>query len=227
MKIWGYTRVSTGRQSIERQIRNISAAYPDAVIIKEVYTGTTDNRPEWRKLMSKVRPGDTIIFDSVSRMSRNADEGYRTYQDLYAQGVNLAFLKEPHINTSVYRDAQQTAISTTGDEIADCFINATNQVIMILAERQIKTAFDQAEKEVMDLRKRTAEGIETARRNGKQIGQRTGAHLTTKKSIKAKEIILKHSKDFNGTLSDPDCIKLAGVSRNSFYAYKKQLRAER
>lgn len=226
MRTWGYTRISTGRQSIDRQIRNISAAYPDAFIVQEVYTGTTDNRPEWKKLMDKVRPGDTIIFDSVSRMSRNSDEGYRTYQDLYAQGVNLVFLKEPHINTSVYRDAQQTALSATGDEIADCFIAATNQVIMILARRQIKTAFDQAEKEVMDLRKRTAEGIETARRNGKQIGQRTGAKLTTKKATAAKEIILKHSKDFNGSLSDPDCIKLAGCSRNSYYKFKRELRAE-
>ena len=75
----------------------------------------------------------------------------------------------------------------------------------------------------MDLRQRTKEGMETARLNGKQIGQVKGTKLTTKKSIEAKEIILKHSKDFNGTLSDVDVMKLCGISRNSYYKYKKEL----
>lgn len=223
--VYGYARISTGKQSIDRQIRNISSEYPHAKIIQEVYTGTTSERPQWSKLLARVRPGDAIVFDSVSRMSRNAEEGFQIYQDLYDKGINLIFLKEPHINTSVYREAQATAIGETGNEIADCYIRATNQVLMILARRQIKTAFDQAEKEVADLRQRTREGIETARRNGKQIGQKTGATLTTKKSVAAKEIILKHSKDFNGSLSDPECIKLAGISRNSYYKYKADLRA--
>lgn len=226
MKVYGYCRISTGRQNIERQVRNISEAHPEAVIIREVYTGTTSDRPEWRKLMARVKPGDSIIFDSVSRMSRNADEGYQTYNELYSEGVNLVFIKEPHINTSVYRDAQQTALSTTGDEIADCFINATNQVIMILAKRQIRTAFDQAEKEVMDLRQRTAEGIETARRAGKQIGQVPGTKLITKKSIKAKEVIRKHNKSFGGNLNDKETAALAGISINTLYKYKAEMRAE-
>ena len=46
--------------------------------------------------------------------------------------------------------------------------------------------FEQSEKEVQDLHRRTAEGIETARLRGKQIGQKQGTKLTTKKSIEAK-----------------------------------------
>lgn len=44
--------------------------------------------------------------------------------------------------------------------------------------------------------------------------------------IKTKEVINKHSKDFNGTLSDVDCIKLTGLSRNTYYKYKKEIRLE-
>lgn len=62
--------------------------------------------------------------------------------------------------------------------------------------------------------------------NGKQIGQPKGSKLTTKKSIVAKELIKKHSKDFEGSLEDIDVIKLAGVSRNSYYKYKRELRLE-
>ena len=76
----------------------------------------------------------------------------------------------------------------------------------------------------MDLRRFTKGGIETARLSGKQIGQVKGTKLTTKKSIKAKEVILKHSKDFNGTLNDKDCRKLADVSVNAFYKYKSELK---
>ena len=73
---------------------------------------------------------------------------------------------------------------------------------------------------------RTSEGMLTAKIEGKQIGQIKGTTLTTKKSKDAKVIILKHSKDFEGSLSDTDCRKLANVSRNSFYKYKKELQME-
>ena len=53
-----------------------------------------------------------------------------------------------------------------------------------------------------------------------------GAKLTTKKSVASKEVILKHSKDFNGSLSDDDCIKLASISRNSYYKYKAELKQQ-
>jgi hypothetical protein len=49
-----------------------------------------------------------------------------------------------------------------------------------------------------------------------------GATLTTKKSVECKAIIKKHSKDFGGTLEDPDVIKLCGCSRNSYYKYKRE-----
>ena len=93
-----------------------------------------------------------------------------------------------------------------------------------MAEEQIKLAFQQAEKEGTDLRQRTTEGIETARLNGKQIGLEKGRKFVTKKSVKAKQVILKHSKDFDGSLSDSEVIKLAGIGRNTYYKYKKELK---
>ena len=69
-KIYGYCRISTPKQSIERQIRNILSAYPEAIIYQEVYTGKKlYERKEFEKLLSRVKKGDTIVFDSVSRMS--------------------------------------------------------------------------------------------------------------------------------------------------------------
>lgn len=97
--IYGYCRISTKKQSIDRQIRNIKAAFPEAVIIEESYTGTSVNRPEWNKLHRQLRENDIIIFDSVSRMSRNASEGFLLYKELFERNVSLVFLKERHIDT--------------------------------------------------------------------------------------------------------------------------------
>ena len=86
---YGYVRISTPQQNIERQIRNIKAQYPDALIVQEVYTGTKlEGRREMEKLLRTVKNGDTIIFDSVSRMSRNAEEGFTLYEKLYYSGIN-------------------------------------------------------------------------------------------------------------------------------------------
>lgn len=227
MSEYGYTRISTNKQSIDRQIRNIRSLYPKSIIYQEIFTGTkTEGRKKWMQLLKVVKAGDTIIFDSVSRMSRNADEGIQTYFELYEKGVNLVFLKEGYINTDTYNTAIKQSISETGNEIADIYIEATNKVIKMLAAQQIKKAFEQSQKEVDDLHQRTKEGMQTARLAGKQIGQRQGAKLTTKKSIQAKEEIKKYSKDFQGTLKDVDVIRIIGIARNSYYKYKRELLEE-
>ena len=221
--IYGYCRISRKQQSIERQERNIKNEYPRAHIIKEAFTGTKMDRPAWSNLFKIVKEGDTIVFDSVSRMSRNADEGIATYFELLDRGVKLVFLKEHYIDTDIYQENIKDRIELTGTDEDEIF-KGINNYFRKLAVKQIRIAFEQAQKEVDDLHQRTKEGIETARLNGKQIGNKKGAKLKVKKAEQAKEIIKKHSKDFEGTLNDIECMKLAEVSRNSFYKYKKELR---
>lgn len=222
-KVYGYCRISRKEQSIDRQVRNIIALYPDAHIIKEAYTGTkVEGRKEFERLLKLAKPGDTIIFDSVSRMSRNATEGVELYERLYTAEVNLVFLKERHIDTATYKKALQDAVPMTGTNV-DIILQAINEYLKVLRREQIVLAFAQAQKEVDDLHQRTKEGIETARQKGKQIGQKPGKKLTVKKEAPAKDIIRKHSKNFYGTLNDIEVMKLAGVSRNTYYKYKSEL----
>lgn len=224
-KIYGYARISRPQQSIERQIRNIKSEYPSAIILQEAFTGTKMNRPEWSKLFDKAKAGDTIIFDSVSRMSRTAEEGVQTYFELYERGVQLVFLKEHYIDTEIYAENMKDKIELQGTDEDEIF-KGLNNYFRKLAEKQIKIAFEQSEKEVQDLRQRTREGIETARLSGKQIGQKVGNVLNIKKKEPAKEIIKKHSKDFGGSLSDSEVMKLAKLSRNTYYKYKAELKLD-
>ena len=197
---YGYCRISTKKQSIDRQIRNIQSAYPNAFIFQESYSGRRLDRPEWNKVYKVVKDGDTLIFDSVSRMSRNAEEGVKTYFELFDRGVRLVFLKEAYINTDTYAEN--------------------------LKDKQIRIAFEQAQKEVDDLRQRTKEGLVTARIEGKQLGKPKGASWETKKAKNAKKQIRELCVDFGGPLKDSACMKLVGVSRNAYYKYKRELLSE-
>lgn len=237
---YGYCRISTKQQNIERQERNIKAVYPDALIIKEAFTGTkVEGRKEFIKLLKGVKAGDTIVFDSVSRMSRSAAEGFALYKDLYEKGIKLVFLNERHIDTAAFEEAMNGIISQnvsdTGDKATDELVNtimsAINKFMMNKVEQDILKAFEQSQKEVEDLKKRTKGGIETARLKGKQIGGVRGKKLTTKKSIDAKELIKKYSNTFNGKKNDEETIaklekEKCKIARNTYYKYKKELIAE-
>jgi len=245
--IFGYCRISTKKQSITRQIQNIQRAFPSATIICEAFTGTKMDRPEWNKIYKKLKknPHSTVVFDEVSRMSRNAEEGFNLYMELFSMGINLVFLKEPHINTESYRKAIEGSINVTvasGDSAADKMINgimnAINEFMQSKVKEDIRLAFDQAQKEVDYLHTRTKEGIQAVKDANeqyildgeldkvKQIGGVSGKKLTTKKSIEKKAEIQKHSVDFGGTLNDVDCMKLTRLSRNTYYKYKKELKAK-
>ena len=232
--LYGVARISTGKQNIERQIRNILEKYPNATIVKETYTGTKlEGRKDFENLLKILQAGDKLVFDSVSRMSRNSQEGCELYEQLFNKGIIIEFLKEPHINTETYKQAMQSQIDiklNTGnkatDDLMNTIIEALNKYSLELAKEQIKIAFEQAEKEVQDLHQRTKEGMLTAKLAGKQIGRATGIKVETKKAKATKEIILKHSRDFDGNLNDIECMKLAGVTKKTYYNYKKELREQ-
>ena len=139
-RIYVYCRISTPKQNIERQVRNILKEYPDRIIVQETFIETKYQvRIELEKLIRNIRIGDTIVFDCVSRISRNAEKGFTLYEKLYHKGVDLVFLKEPQINMDTYRRTLQekrTLLLHSGDEATDrlvrSIIDALNDYIMTL-----------------------------------------------------------------------------------------------
>lgn len=229
--VYGYCRISRKTQNIERQVRNIQTAYPAAHIVTEAFTGTKlEGRDGLKKILKHVQMGDTIVFDSVSRMSRNAAEGVALYFDLLEKGVDLVFLKEHHIDTEVYKQAMNQQLMTveTGEKAADTMVNGMLKLVhdymVTLAARQIELAFAQAQKEVDDLHQRTSEGMLTAKLNGKRVGTEAGRKLTVKKAAPAQEFIRTRCRDFGGDLTDVEAMKLLGIARNTFYKYKGEVK---
>lgn len=223
-KVYSYIRVSTKKQSLERQRQNIESAYPDEVIIfyQEKESGKNNDRPVWKKLQSVLKDGDKVIFDSVSRMSRDAEEGTKTYFELVDRGVSLYFVNEPYINSDTYRANCQDKLQMTGTDEDEIF-KGINAYFRKLAARQIRIAFDQAEKEGRDISKRVRDGMVASGAAEKISETRTGRTYETAKAKLAKSQILELSKDFNGTLNDTAVMKYTKISRNSFYKYKREL----
>ena len=236
--IYAYCRVSTKKQDIKRQINSIRRSFPiieDSHILKEVWTGTEMNRPQWLNLRDRLKQGDTVVFDSVSRMSRTADEGVREYQELYEQGVDLVFLNEPHINTEKYRRAMQEAkqneikfdikvAEPMVGELLSFLEDWLNRFMLYSVQRDIQTAFDDSAKEIADLGRRTREGMIAKGAADKIRQYRTGKRFETEHSLRAKIKILENAAQFGGIHDDVDVILLADVSRRTFYNYKTELK---
>ncbi|MFR7762313.1 MAG: recombinase family protein [Eubacterium sp.] len=230
--LYGYIRISTPKQNIDRQITNLRKNYPT---ITKIYidkcTGRNMARPEWNKLMKIIKEGDCIVFDEVSRMSRNAEEGFDTYKELFEKGITLIFLKEPHINTDSYKKAMKGALNvsvdsgdTATDSLVQDILNAINKFMYIKLEQDIYDAFAEAQREVDYLSQRTKEGMREAKSKGRIAGRRAGATVVTKKSISSKKNILKYNRDFFGTLNDREVMKIIGISKTSYYKYKHDLK---
>ena len=220
--IYGYCRCSTKKQKIDRQKENILRMYPSAVIVCDYYSGRSLDRPNWIAIRKKFRSGDVVVFDEVSRFSRNSEEGFALYEELYNDGIELHFLKEPHIDTTVYRGVLEKTIESTGTAV-DYIIEGINKYLMALAREQIRLSFIRAEQEVDFLRERTKEGIREAHLRGSVSGHKVGTTYETKKAKDCKQIILKHSLDFGGSLKDSEVIVLCGCAKGSYYKYKKEL----
>ena len=92
MKI-GYARVSTQDQNLDRQLDNLTAAGCER-IFNEKMTGTKSDRPELKTMMLTLRPGDTLIIDSFSRLSRSTKDLLDIVEKLTAMNVHLVSLKE-------------------------------------------------------------------------------------------------------------------------------------
>jgi DNA invertase Pin-like site-specific DNA recombinase len=231
-KIYGYVRVSTVNQKTQRQIDNIKSYNSDAIIREEKQSGKDiENRTVFKKLLSDVRSGDTIIFDEVSRMSRNAAEGYELYMNLMEHGINLIFLKEHHIDTDEYKRRTENHIQKIESQ-NDNISKLINGILDLVAEFEkenlkdnIRLAFEQAEHERLFLIKRVTEGKDKSEKHqGRPIGS---TNQKTDKADHIKKIIREQSKDFEGKFSDAKIMReYLHIARNTYYKYKREMLAE-
>ena len=226
----GYVRVSSPYQDPTRQILNIKAKCPDAVIVQEKFTGTTMSRPMWNKIMASAEGGhiSDIYFDEPSRMGRTADECFKCYKHLYFDlKISLHFMKSSHVDTKIYEDALKSCMMDTniksGDEAADKMIqtilSAVHEYMFEMIENQIKYAFKKAEDEAAMLSERTKSGLALAKKRGKQIGGSKGEHFRSKIEWRSMPLIIKYYKGFCGDYDIAKVAKICGITYETTRKY--------
>ena len=91
--VFGYARVSTEQQNLDRQL-DILQKYGVDFIYNEKMTGTKRNRPELEKLLERLTEGDTVVVESLSRLGRSTKDLIWLMETFNSKGVNLVSLKE-------------------------------------------------------------------------------------------------------------------------------------
>jgi DNA invertase Pin-like site-specific DNA recombinase len=186
-----YARTSTKKQNLESQLNSLLfyvGATPDKVY-KEQFTGTQEDRKEWSECKRNLKEGDRLIVLSVNRLSRNAKDGYRTYMNLLHKGVNIEFIMEPHLNTSVLKESLERAeqLPTTGDNTIDPIIEGLKESLKNMAKNLIKLAYEQSEKEANDIKRKVIKGIEYSKnKSGRKKGYKSEKKIELNNKIKKK-----------------------------------------
>lgn len=194
MKIFGYVRVSSKEQNEARQMETMrKEGIEERDIFIDKASGKNFERPQYQLLKQMVREGDTVVFDSITRMGRNMDDTMKEYKWFVENGVQLRFIKEPMINTSNEHD--------------DVMKRAIQTIILTLL-----TAF--AEKEREEIKTRQAEGIAVAKAQGKHLG-RPKTEITQEF-----ERAYKEWKD--NEITAVEAMKKVNVPRSTFYRIVKE-----
>ena len=196
-KKFGYVRVSSKDQNEERQIQNMkNLGIEDRDIFIDKESGKNMERENYQMLKRLVRTGDTITFDSLTRLGRNMNDTLEEFRYYEKHKVNLQFIKEPYIN-----------VNYTGESTNDVIQSAIQKATLT-----ILSAF--AEKERIDIKQRQAEGIALARKQGKRLG-RPPIEIT-------EEFTDAYKEWKSGSITAVGAMKKYGIKRSSFYKLAKQ-----
>lgn len=149
--IFGYARVSTQEQNLDRQLDSLKVAGAEEIIYEKI-TGTKADRPELNRLIDKLRKGDVILVSDLTRLSRSTKDLFSLVEQIEKKGANIKSLKENWLDTT-----------TPQGKLMFTFMAGISQF-----ERDL-------------ISQRTREGLEAARARGKQGGRKPKLNANKKR----------------------------------------------
>lgn len=195
---YGYVRVSSKDQNEERQIIAMrSFGVRDSRIYVDKQSGKDFNRPQYKRLVKKLKQGDVVVIKSIDRLGRNYDEILTQWRFLTKKkGVEIIVLDMPLLNTGRRDDL-------TGVLIADIVLQLLSYV---------------AQTERDNIRQRQAEGIAAARARGVHLGR---PPMELPESFSAMMHLYQ-----KGAVSSREAAKVLGISSTTFLRWVKHYQTE-
>jgi DNA invertase Pin-like site-specific DNA recombinase len=197
-KKFEYVRVSSKDQNEERQIENMKyLGIEDRDIFIDKQSGKNMKRENYQMLKRLARTGDTIIFDSLTRLGRSMNDVLEEFRYYEQQRINLQFIKEPFINVNYNGESTKMMLSN------------------MLYKKQLLLFFlPSQKKERNDIKQRQAEGIALAKKQGKQLG-RPPIQIT-------EQFIEAYEEWHDGNITAVGAMKKYKIKRSSFYKLVKE-----
>lgn len=199
-RVFGYARVSTRDQNLDRQLQAL-AAFPveGRRLFADKASGKDFDRPAYRRLMARLRPGDVLVIKSIDRLGRDYNEILEQWRAITKRkGVHVVVLDMPLLDTR----ATQNGI--TGVFLADVVLQLLSYVAQI--ERD-------------NTHQRQAEGIAAAKARGVRFGrpalERPAHYARVREAIR------------RGALSRNSAARQLGVSPSTLCRWLKQDESER
>ena len=152
MNVYGYIRVSSTGQNEDRQrIALREMGIKDRNIYIDKQSGKDFDRPQYKRLVKKLKPGDLLYVKSIDRLGRNYEEIQKQWRVLTKEkGVDIVVLDMPLLDTRRGKDLMGTFLS-----------DIVLQVLSFVAENERE-----------NIRQRQAEGIAAAKAKGIRLGRR-------------------------------------------------------
>ena len=192
--VYGYIRVSTKEQNEDRQrIAMEEAGVPERNVYKDKQSGKDFNRPQYRKLLRKLKKDDLLYIKSIDRLGRNYEEILQQWRYLTKdKGIDIVVLDMPLLDTRQGRDLMGTLIS---------------DIVL-----QLLSYVAQTEREMIHERQR--EGIDAARVRGVRFGRRPMARPEG-----SEECLLAYK---NGEISAREAARRLHISHATFLKWAKE-----
>ncbi len=192
--IYGYMRVSTKEQNEDRQrIALTEAGVPLKNIFMDKQSGKDFNRPAYKKLVKKIKPGDTLVIKSIDRLGRNYKEILEEWRLITKEkGANINILDMPLLNSNQDKDLIGTVIS-------DIVLQLLSYV---------------AEMERNFIRQRQAEGIAAAKVRGVKFGR--------ERKEKPPFFVSLREKWLNGEISAREAGRILNITHNTFIKWARE-----
>ena len=197
--IYGYIRVSTREQNEDRQLIALrDVAVPERNIYLDKQSGKDFQRPSYKKLVKKLKPGDVLCIKSIDRLGRNYEEIQNQWRVLTKEkGIDIVVLDMPLLDTRRGKDLVGTFLS-----------DIVLQVLSFVAEN-----------ERTNIRQRQAEGIAAAKKRGVRFGR---------PYVKPPEDFPKIVEAWeDGRLSFRDALKKSGLAEATFYRRLREYRLKK
>jgi DNA invertase Pin-like site-specific DNA recombinase len=199
MAIYGYVRVSSADQNTDRQIDAMNGIkIPEMQIFVDKQSGKDFERPQYRALLRKLKPGDLLYIKSIDRLGRNYDEIQNQWRILTKErGVDIAVIDMPLLDTRNGKDL-------VGTFLADIVL----QILSFVAQNERES-----------IRKRQAEGIAAAKARGVRFGR-----PAKKLPENFHELIQAWE---HGKLTREKILEQTGLKEATFYRRLRELRSSK